>query len=55
MSADFNDSADSHNHSENRRRAAEQWPGFEPEVALHWSKVLLHHSPDPQRAASKLR
>ncbi|WP_432790653.1 hypothetical protein QYM46_02130 [Brevibacterium sp. K11IcPPYGO002] len=54
MSADFdNDSADSHNDTENRRRAAEQWPGFDPEEALHWSKVLLHHSPDPQRAGIK--
>ncbi len=48
MSADFdNDSADSHNDAENRRRAAEQWPGFDPDEALHWSKVLLHHSPRP--------
>ncbi|WP_152345829.1 hypothetical protein [Brevibacterium sp. CFH 10365] len=64
MSADFHDNADFHDDSapdgsadrrdaENRRRAAEQWPGFEPEEALHWSKVLLHHSPDPQRAGIK--
>ncbi|MGC2941744.1 MULTISPECIES: hypothetical protein [unclassified Brevibacterium] len=39
--------------AENRRRAAEQWPGFEPEEALRWAKVLLHHSPDPQRAGIK--
>ncbi|MFP3396038.1 hypothetical protein SB749_06805 [Brevibacterium sp. SIMBA_078] len=53
MSADFDDSADFHNDSARRRRAAEQWPGFDPAEALRWSKVLLHHSPDPQRAAIK--
>ena len=50
--AEFNEAADRRD-AENRRRAAEQWPGFEPEEALHWSKVLLHHSPDPKRAAIK--
>lgn len=53
MSADFDDSADFHNDSDKSRRAAAQWPGFDPAEALHWSKVLLHHSPDPQRAAVK--
>ena len=47
MSADFYD------FDEKRRRAAEQWPGFDPAEALHWSKVLLRHSPDPQRAGIK--
>ena len=47
MSADFYD------FDEKRRRAAEQWPGFDLAEALHWSKVLLRHSPDPQRAGIK--
>jgi hypothetical protein len=36
-----------------RRRAAEQWRGFDPDNALRWSRVLLRHSPDPQRAGIK--
>lgn len=61
MSADFHDNSASDDHgdpadrraADNRRRAAEQWPGFEAAEALHWSKVLLHHSPDPQRSGIK--
>lgn len=30
-----------------------RWPGFSDEEALSWSRVLIHHSPEPQRAILK--
>ena len=30
-----------------------RWPGFSDEEALAWSRVLIHHSPEPQRAMLK--
>ena len=29
------------------------WEGFSADEALRWSRVLIHHSPDPQRASIK--
>ncbi|MCF2573499.1 hypothetical protein [Brevibacterium sp. UCMA 11754] len=33
--------------------AAERWPGFSETEALEWSRVILHHSPDPLPASIK--
>lgn len=30
-----------------------RWPGFSDQEALAWSRVLIHHSPEPQRAMLK--
>lgn len=55
MTADFNEhsSSDSDDESNSSREPGFRWPGFEKDEALHWSRVLLRHSPDPQRAGIK--
>ncbi|WP_209373426.1 hypothetical protein [Brevibacterium renqingii] len=50
MSAEFHDD---HLPSDRHHDPEDRWPGFEAEEALYWARVLLRHSPGPQRAGIK--
>lgn len=50
---DHSNKPGSGNESNNSHRTRYYWPGFEKDEALRWSRVLIHHSPDPQRAGIK--